>query len=48
MAKVDNPFTFHDLKAKGISDHENNHSGHRSGAMRKTYVRTLQEVPATR
>ena len=48
MAKVDNPFTFHDLKAKGISDHENNHSGHRSPAMRKTYVRTLQEVPATR
>ena len=48
MAKVDNPFTFHDLKAKGISDHENNHSGHRSPAMRKTYVRKLQEVPATR
>ena len=48
MAKVDNPFTFHDLKAKGISDHQNNHSGHRSPAMRKTYVRTLQEVPATR
>jgi integrase len=48
MTKVDNPFTFHDLKAKGISDHENNHSGHRSPAMRKTYVRKLQEVPATR
>ena len=48
MAKVDNPFTYHDLKAKGISDHETNHSGHRSPAMRKTYVRKLQEVPATR
>jgi len=48
MAKVDKPFTFHDLKAKGISDHQTNHSGHRSPAMRKTYVRKLQEVPATR
>jgi len=42
------PFNFHDLKASGISDHETNHSGHRSPAMRKTYVRKLQEVPATR
>jgi len=42
------PFRFHDLKAKGVSDHETNHSGHRSPAMRKTYVRKLQEVPATR
>jgi integrase len=42
------PFPFHDLKSKGVSDHETNHSGHRSPSMRKTYVRTLQEVPATR
>lgn len=42
------PFTFHDLKSKGISDHKTNHSGHRSPSMRKTYVRKLQEVPATR
>jgi integrase len=42
------PFAFHDLKAKGISDHNTNHSGHRSPVMRKTYVRKLQEVPATR
>ena len=42
------PFPFHDLKSKGVSDHETNHSGHRSPAMRKTYVRKLQEVPATR
>lgn len=41
-------FNYHDLKAKGISDHQTNHSGHRSGAMRKVYIRTLQEVPATR
>jgi integrase len=42
------PFTFHDIKSKGVSDHETNHSGHRSQSMRKTYVRKLQEVPATR
>ena len=48
MAKVDKPFTYHDLKSKGVSDHKDNHSGHRSAAMRKTYVRKKQEVPATR
>ena len=48
QAKLDNPFRFHDIKAKGVSDHATNHSGHRSPAMRKTYVRKLQEVPATR
>ena len=42
------PFAFHDLKAKGVSDHDQNFGGHRSPAMRRTYVRTLQEVPATR
>jgi integrase len=41
-------FAFHDLKAKGISDHETNHGGHRDPKMRKVYVRTLQEIPATR
>ena len=38
------PFTFHDLKAKGISDHKDNFGGHRSASMRKVYVRKLQEV----
>ena len=42
------PHSFHDLKSKGVSDHQSNHSGHRSPTMRKTYVRKLQEVPATR
>jgi integrase len=39
-------FTFHDLKAKGISDHKTNFGGHRdkSGKMRRTYVRKLQLV----
>ena len=41
------PFPFHDLKAMGVSDHEDNFAGHRSPSMRKTYVRKLQRVPAT-
>ena len=40
-------FTFHDLKAKGISDHKDNFGGHRSPNMRKIYVRKKQEVEAT-
>ena len=42
------PFNFTTSRPAAISDHETNHSGHRSPAMRKTYVRKLQEVPATR
>ena len=41
------PFPFHDLKARGVTDHERNWAGHRSD-LRKTYVRKLQEMPATR
>ena len=35
-------FKFHSLKARGVSLHSTNHSGHRSGAMRKVSVRRLQ------
>lgn len=42
------PFPFHDLKARGVTDHERNWAGHRSASLRKTYVRKLQEMPATR
>ena len=41
------PFPFHDLKAMGVSDHQDNFAGHRSASMRKVYVRKLQRVPAT-
>ena len=41
------PFPFHDLKAVGVSDHQDNFAGHRSASMRKVYVRKLQRVPAT-
>jgi len=38
------PFTFHDLKAKGITDQRDNWGGHRSGKMRKVYVRQLPVI----
>lgn len=34
-------FTFHDLKAKGVSDHTEHHSGHRSEKARQIYIRRL-------
>lgn len=41
-------FTFHDLKAKGVSDHQAHHSGHKSERMRDHYNRKPDEVEATR
>lgn len=41
-------FTFHDLKAKGISDHEHKHGGHRSGKMKLVYDRLPDLVKATK
>ena len=40
-------FTFHDLKAAGITRHKSNHGGHRSEKMRKVYVRDLPKIEAT-
>jgi hypothetical protein len=41
-------FTFHDLKAKGVSDHEQHYSGHKSERQRGDYIRKPDEVEATR
>ena len=41
-------FTFHDLKAKGVSDHKDHYGGHRSGRQAETYIRKPDEVEATR
>ena len=41
-------FTFHDLKAKGVSDHELHYGGHRSGKQAEDYIRKPDEVNATR
>jgi integrase len=40
-------FTFHDLKAMGISAHKHHHGGHRSAKMRKVYLRKLPSIEAT-
>ena len=41
-------FTYHDIKARGVSDHATHHSGHRSQRMRDHYNRKPDEVEATR
>tara|TARA_R110002110_G_scaffold415835_1_gene657177 strand:- start:9525 stop:10553 length:1029 start_codon:yes stop_codon:yes gene_type:complete len=40
-------FTYHDLKAAGITRHKDHHGGHRSEKMRKVYVRDLPKIEAT-
>lgn len=41
-------FTFHDLKARGVSDHPDKHSGHRREKMRLVYDRLPDKVDPTR
>ncbi len=40
-------FTFHDIKAKGVSDHDSHHSGHKSARMKDIYIRKIDEIKAT-
>ena len=42
------PFTFHDLKAKGITDHPKKHGGHKSEKMRAVYDRLPENVESTK
>jgi len=46
--KLEEPFNFHDLKAKGVSDHTEHESGHRSEKAHKIYMRKLRKVDATK
>lgn len=41
-------FSFHDIKAKGVSDHELNESGHKSDSAKAVYLRKVKEVKSTR
>ena len=41
-------FTFHDIKAKGVSDHEIKFSGHKTERMKHVYDRKLAEVKSTK
>lgn len=40
-------FTFHDLKAKGVSDHAAHESGHRTEKMKRVYIRKAKIVEST-
>lgn len=40
-------FTFHDLKARGVTNHPLQHSGHKSERMKSVYVRQAPRVQAT-
>lgn len=48
VLKLEEPFTFHDIEAKVVTDHTEHESGHLSKKARETYIRKLQEVDATR
>ncbi len=41
-------FTFHDMKAKGVSDHEGQYSGHRTETGRKIYIRKAPKIKGSR
>jgi hypothetical protein len=41
-------FTFHDIKAKGKTDHPTGYAGHRSPKMEAVYQRKPKVIPATR
>lgn len=42
------PFPYHDIKAKGVTDHTEHAAGHKSERMKAVYVRLPDVVPATR
>jgi integrase len=46
--KLEEAFTFHDLKAKGTTDHTEQWAGHKSEKARMVYIRKLREIDATR
>ena len=45
---VEEKWHFHDLKAKGVSDHEGLVSGRKTLEAKKIYIRKTQEVQGTR
>lgn len=48
IVKLEEAFTFHDLKAKGTTDHTEQWAGHKSEKARLIYIRKLREIDATR
>ena len=48
IIKLKESFTFHDIKAKGVTDHATKASGHRSKKMLAVYDRKPDIINATR
>lgn len=48
LLRLEEKFVFHDLKAKGITDHTEQWAGHKSEKARQIYVRKLRRIDATR
>ena len=48
VIKLEERFIFHDLKAKGVTDHTEQWAGHKSEKARLVYIRKLREIDATR
>lgn len=45
--KLTTPCTFHDIKARGITEHKDHHGGHKSKKMERVYNRKAKRVEAT-
>lgn len=45
--KLRNKFTYHDLKAKGLSDAKHHDAGHKDAGMLDVYLRKLREIEAS-
>ena len=45
--KLRKKFTYHDIKAKGLSDASHHDAGHKSGQMLDVYLRKLREIEAS-
>lgn len=48
FVKLKELFTYHDIKAKGVTDHENKESGHKSKKMQAVYNRKPDIIKSTR
>jgi len=44
----ENKFTFHDIKAAGVTNHPLHESGHKSEKAKAVYLRGTKEVQATK
>ena len=46
--RLEERFMYHDIKSKGVSDHPENESEHKTESAKAVYMRKTKEVVATR